>query len=109
MAKKRLFDLPQQKTEFQMRGIVTGVEKKNFFKIENLVVAYFSSDGISSVNIIQSIKEQEKVKSEYGVKSSRLKWSLIAYKKQLFVMVKRCVPQKIWELWSIRVKKKSIC
>lgn len=31
MAKKRLFDLPQQKTEFQMRGIVTGVEKKNFF------------------------------------------------------------------------------
>lgn len=31
MAKKRLFDLPQQKTEFQMIGIVTGVEKKNFF------------------------------------------------------------------------------
>lgn len=31
MAKTRLFDLPQQKTEFQMRGIVTGVEKKNFF------------------------------------------------------------------------------
>ena len=85
------------------------LQKKNFFKVENLVVAYFSSDGVSSVNIIQSIKEQEKVKSEYGVKTRRLKWLLFAYKKQLFVVIKRCIPQKVWELWSVKIKKKSIC
>lgn len=31
MAKKRIFDLPQTKGEFQMRGMVTGTKKNNFF------------------------------------------------------------------------------
>lgn len=31
MAKKRIFELPQTKGEFQMRGVVTGTKKNNFF------------------------------------------------------------------------------
>lgn len=31
MAKKRIFDLPQTKGEFQMRGVATGIKKNTFF------------------------------------------------------------------------------
>lgn len=80
---------------------------RTFFKLSE-VVSYFASDGLSSANVLKSIEEQEKIKSEYGVQTSPIKWKIFAYKTQLKFEIKKFIPQRLWEIWSEKVKGKEI-
>ncbi len=83
------------------------LKKRKFIKLDN-VVAYFASDGVSNSNVLKSIEEQERIKTEYGVCSSKVKWKIFAYKTQLKFELKKLIPQKIWEKWSLLVKGKKV-
>lgn len=82
-------------------------ESKKFCKTD-IIVAYFAVDGISSKNIINLIKESVAIKQKYGFDVNIKLETLKSYKEQIIVQVKKLIPQKLWELWSVKVRGKKL-
>lgn len=80
---------------------------KTFCKIEQFIT-YFAMDGISSKRTIKTVKERELIKKRLGVQSNTKNAQKYMYKEQILVLIKNAIPQKLWEFWSIKVKRKNL-
>lgn len=76
-----------------------------FFKIE-LVISDFFLDGISSVNVTQSLKEACRVKKQHGIDCNEEEAIAIAKRNQRIINIKRSIPGFLWKFWSKTIKKK---
>lgn len=81
------------------------LDGKRFLQTEKLI-SYFSGDGVSSQCVLSLFKEHDEIRKELGVPSNFQR--NVAYKQQLFSMVKNCIPQKIWALWCVKVKGREL-
>lgn len=83
---------------------------KIFSQID-LVIAYFSVGGVSSVDakgfIRDLLKIHEMRKSSLGA-LTKLRLRLGTYKTTVAIAIKAKMPLKLWYWWSIKVKKKTL-
>ena len=105
--KENLFDLQYRISADYNFLLGQKLLNRIFYRID-LKIAYFSADGLSSKDMLTLIEESEKIKSKYGIKTNKKKARIKAYKEQLIIKIKSKIPQKIWELWSIKYKNKEI-
>lgn len=80
---------------------------KSFCKLDEIITC-FSGDGVSSKNVIKSIKEREAVKASYGLTANTFKTKINMYREQINVIKRNLLPTKLWQLWSVKVQKRSL-
>lgn len=83
------------------------LQGKDFFKID-AIISFFAADGVSSKNFIAAEKETEMIRKSYGLPVSSKITKKYIYKMQLDIIIKSWLPQKLWELWSVKVKGKRL-
>lgn len=80
---------------------------KSFCKLDEIITC-FSGDGVSSKNVIKSIKEREAVKASYSLPANTLKIRINMYRAQISVTKRNLLPTKLWQLWNVKVKKNKL-
>jgi len=86
------------------------LDKKSFSQI-NLVIAYFSVGGVSSVNASGFIKDLFNIRTKYNLKSSKsseIKLRINIRKSTIASYIKLKIPFRLWYWWSIKIKKKTL-
>ena len=72
------------------------------------VIAYYSYDGVSTVNVDACYNEQADIRESYGLPVDRKKLKKSIKKEKMAQKIKSLMPQKLWILWSVKVKKKQV-
>lgn len=107
LMKTNLFDVNYKIVADYKFVLSQKLENKRFYKI-NDTVAYFSRDGLSNNSGLLGLEEQEKVRREYGVFQKAPFEKIQIYKGMLIIEIKKFIPQKLWELWSVKIRKKQL-
>ena len=84
------------------------ISGKKFFHIDKFIT-YFSFEGVSNNNLLEAMKECEAIKNSYGLKTSdtmRVRYRYI--KRFVTQKIKKFLPQKLWELWCVKIKQKEL-
>jgi len=71
------------------------------------VISRFSAGGVSSVNIVESVKEACDIKQKHGIECDRELEIKIASKDQRAVKLKRSIPMPLWKFWNKTLKKRQ--
>jgi glycosyltransferase involved in cell wall biosynthesis len=82
-------------------------EGKMFFGID-LVVAYFSLDGVSTKNIEARYLEHAAIQELYGIPVDNNHMRKCISKESKAQKIKNLMPLKLWRWWSVKVKGKTL-
>ena len=80
-------------------------QKFEFFHLD-LVVSKFYMDGVSSVRMVESIKEAAKLRESYGIKVNLEEELVIVERNEKRNKFKRAMPKFLWKLWNKNIKKR---
>ena len=107
LMKERKFDLNYKIAADYKFVLGLKVDGKRFMGVD-LIIAYFSCDGISSVDIKGRYAEHTAVQVSYGISTNKKDINKRIVKESIAQKVKNKLPRKLWLFWSIRIKKKTL-
>lgn len=77
----------------------------SFLKLD-LVISVFYANGISSAQIMRTIKEACIIRLNYGIAVNEKKELFNAKKIQILTKIKQSIPKAIWKIWTVNIKKR---
>lgn len=90
--------------EFLLNRKIKGAK----FERIDLVIAYFSADGVSNLKIAKLLSEMSSIRKKYGLPDDKYYSKKNILKAQLLVYKSAMVPQKLREFWRVKVKGKTL-
>ena len=80
---------------------------KTFLKVD-MPIAYYSYDGVSTVNVKARYNEHAAIKELYGIPVDRKVIEKRIFKESFAQKIKNVLPTKLWWWWSVKIKGKTI-
>jgi glycosyltransferase involved in cell wall biosynthesis len=71
-------------------------------------IAYYSYDGVSTVNVDRCYNEQADVREAHGFDVDREMVKKLIKKEKRAQKIKSLMPKRMWVLWSVKIKKKQV-
>lgn len=81
--------------------------EKRFIKLDE-TIAFFSGGGLSNKRLVDMFKEHNAIQQEFGVFVEGEHKKSEVYINQVKATIKSFIPQKLWEIWSVKVKGKTL-
>ncbi len=107
LMKEKKFDLKYKISADYNFALGLKMEDRSFVKID-IIVAYFSLDGVSTTNVAGCYNEHAAIKESYGIPVDKVKLKKSIRKNEIAQKIKSLIPYRLWIFWSSKIKKKQI-